>query len=156
MDELDYSSVGWTAARLARQVEVALAPLDLTPAQYRMLVQLVRGPDVSSRLAEKLAVSAPSVTAVVEGLVLRGAVERAHSVEDRRLIALALTELGRTLLASAEEALQDKLGSIAGELVDEASVASALDALKLWGEALDRARARRHSAKPSGTSGTGN
>ena len=139
MDELDYSSVGWTAARLARQVEVALAPLDLTPAQYRMLVQLVRGRDVSSRLAEKLAVSAPSVTAVVEGLVLRGAVERAHSVEDRRLIALALTELGRTLLASAEEALQDKLGSIAGELVDEASVASALDALKLWGEALDRA-----------------
>jgi len=135
---------------------VALAPLDLTPAQYRMLVQLVEGPDVSSRLAEKLAVSAPSVTAVIEGLVQRGAVERAHSVQDRRLVDLALTEYGRALLASAEEALREKLGSIAGELLGEASVASALDALRLWGEALDRARARRHAAQRLGTSGTGN
>jgi len=58
MDEVSYSSVGWTAARLARQVEVALAALDLSPAQYRMLVQIARGTDASSSLAQKLAVSA--------------------------------------------------------------------------------------------------
>jgi DNA-binding MarR family transcriptional regulator len=147
MDEVSYTSVGWTAARLARQVEVALSALDLSPAQYRMLVRIARGTDASSSLAQKLAVSAPSVTAVVDGLVQRGAVERAHSVEDRRRIALALTEPGRTLLASAEKALQARLGAIAGELEDGDLAASALDALALWGEALDRARAKREAAR---------
>lgn len=147
MDEVSYSSVGWTAARLARQVEVALAALDLSPAQYRMLVQIARGTDASSSLAQKLAVSAPSVTAVVDGLVQRGAVERAHSVEDRRRIALALTRPGRALLASAEEALQARLGAIAGELEDGELAGNALAALTLWGEALDRARVKREAAR---------
>jgi long-chain acyl-CoA synthetase len=149
MAELNYSSVGWTAARLARHVEVALATLDLTPAQYRMLVQIARGTDASSSLAQKLAVSAPSVTSVVEGLVQRGAVERAHSVEDRRRIALALTDDGRSLLGAAEDALRERLQSIAVELEDEGLVDEAIAALSLWGEALDRARARRHGERTS-------
>jgi DNA-binding MarR family transcriptional regulator len=92
-------------------------------------------------------VSAPSVTAVVDGLVQRGAVERAHSVEDRRRIALALTTPGRALLASAEEALQARLGAIAGELEDGELAGNALAALTLWGEALDRARVKREAAR---------
>ena len=150
MDEGQYVSIGWAAARLARQVELALANVDLSPAQYRMLVQLARGTDVSSKLAEKLAVSAPSITAVVDGLVQRGAIERAHSVEDRRRIALAITPPGRELLGAAEEALQEQLERIAGELDDEARAAGAIEALSLWGEALDRARARRHAERGHG------
>jgi long-chain acyl-CoA synthetase len=149
MAELSYSSIGWTAARLARHVEVALAPLDLSPAQYRMLVQIARGTDASSSLAQKLAVSAPSVTSVVDGLVQRGAVERAHSAEDRRRIALALTSDGRHLLGAAEDAVRDRLQSIANELQDEDLVSGAIAALSLWGEALDRARARRHGEQVS-------
>jgi long-chain acyl-CoA synthetase len=149
MAELSYSSIGWTAARLARHVEVALTPLDLSPAQYRMLVQIARGTDASSSLAQKLAVSAPSVTSVVEGLVQRGAVERAHSAEDRRRIALALTSEGRQLLDAAEDALRARLQSIANELEDEDLVSGAIAALSLWGEALDRARARRHGEQVS-------
>src|SRR5580658_8860135 len=129
MDEANYGSLGWTAARLARQVEGALAALDLSPAQYRMLVQIARGTDASSSLAQKLAVSAPSVTSVVEGLVQRGAVERAHSAEDRRRIALALTGDGRRLLAAAEDALRARLQSIADELEDEGLVSGAIAAL---------------------------
>jgi DNA-binding MarR family transcriptional regulator len=147
LTELNYSSIGWTVARLARQVEVALATLDLSPAQYRMLVQIARGTDASSSLAQKLAVSAPSVTSVVEALVQRGAVERAHSAADRRRIALALTEPGRALLASAEEALQKKLQGIADELADEALISGAMSAMNIWGDALDRARARRHAQR---------
>jgi long-chain acyl-CoA synthetase len=149
MAELSYSSVGWTAARLARHVEVALTPLDLSPAQYRMLVQIARGTDASSSLAQKLAVSAPSVTTVVDALVQRGAVERAHSVEDRRRIALALTDDGRRLLGAAEDALRERLQTIADELEDEGLVSEAIAALSLWGEALDRARARRHGERVS-------
>ena len=147
MTELNYSSIGWTVARLARQVEVALSPLELSPAQYRMLVQIARGTAASSSLAQKLAVSAPSVTSVVEALVQRGAVERAHSAADRRRIALALTEYGRGLLGSAEEALQERLQGIVEELADEALVSSAMSAMSIWGDALDRARARRHAQR---------
>jgi len=147
LTELNYSSIGWTVARLARQVEVALAKLELSPAQYRMLVQIARGTDASSSLAQKLAVSAPSVTSVVEALVQRGAIERAHSAADRRRIALALTEYGRSLLAGAEEALQERLQGIADELADEALVSGAMSAMSIWGEALDRARARRHAQR---------
>jgi DNA-binding MarR family transcriptional regulator len=147
LTELNYSSIGWTVARLARQVEVALATLELSPAQYRMLVQIARGTDASSSLAQKLAVSAPSVTSVVEALVQRGAVERAHSAADRRRIALALTEPGRDLLATAEEVLQERLQTIADELADEDLVSGAMSAMSIWGEALDRARARRHAQR---------
>ena len=153
MTELNYSSIGWTVARLARHVEVALGTLDLSPAQYRMLVQIARGTDASSSLAQKLAVSAPSVTSVVEALVQRGAVERAHSAADRRRIALALTDDGRDLLSTAEEALQVRLQTIAGELEDEALVSGAISAMDIWGDALDRARARRHAQK-AGAAGT--
>jgi DNA-binding MarR family transcriptional regulator len=147
LTELNYSSIGWTVARLARQVEVALATLELSPAQYRMLVQIARGTDASSSLAQKLAVSAPSVTSVVEALVQRGAVERAHSAADRRRIALALSEYGRDLLGSAEAALQERLQGIADELADEALVTGAMSAMSIWGDALDRARARRHAQR---------
>jgi DNA-binding MarR family transcriptional regulator len=152
MTELNYSSIGWTVARLARQVEVALDPLELSPAQYRMLVQIARGTDASSSLAQKLAVSAPSVTSVVEALVQRGALERAHSSADRRRIALALTEYGRILLGTAEEALHERLRAIADELADEALVSGAMSAMSIWGDALDRARARRH-AQRAGSAG---
>jgi DNA-binding MarR family transcriptional regulator len=147
VDEANYSSIGWTAARLARQVEIALTAIDLSPAQYRMLVQIARGTGASSVLAEKLAVSAPSVTTVVEGLVQRGAVDRTPSAEDRRRNALTLTESGRVLLDRAEEALAERMDSIAAELEVPTLIAEAIGALTMWGEALDRARARRHAQR---------
>jgi len=139
------TSIGWVAARLGRNVEIALATVDLSTAQYRMLVQLAQGADASSSLAKKLAVSAPSVTAVIDGLVALGAVERTHSVVDRRRIPISLTDSGRELLASAEEAVRVRLESIANELEDEALITSAIDALALWSVALDRARLRRNA-----------
>ena len=142
-----YQSIGWTAARLARQLEVALATVELSSAQYRMLVQLAQGSEASTPLARKLAVSAPSVTTVVDGLVQRGAVERTYSAEDRRRVSLALTEIGQGLLVSAEDAVRGRLESIANELEDEGLAGNAIRALALWGEALDRARIRRHSLR---------
>lgn len=136
-------SIGWTVARLARHVELALATVDLSSAQYRMLVQLAEGAEASTSLAKKLAVSAPSVTAVVDGLVQRRAVERMHSVEDRRRVSLTLTDVGRELLGDAENAVRTRLEMIAGELEEDALANNAIAALELWSIALDRARSRR-------------
>jgi long-chain acyl-CoA synthetase len=141
--EQNSRSIGWTTTRLARNVELALATIDLSTAQYRMLLQLAQGDEASTSLARKLAVSAPSVTAVVDGFVNRGAIERTHSEEDRRRVSLALTPIGLALLAVAEAVVSARLEGIADELENEESIRSALSALDLWAEALEKARARR-------------
>lgn len=145
--EPNYPSIGWTAARLARHVELALVTADLSTAQYRLLNQLAQGDDASTSLAKKLAVSAPSVTAVVDGLVHRGAIERTPSIEDRRRISLALTPTGRQLLTDAEVAVSSRLAAVANELEDAGRIEEAMSALALWGEALDKARARRFALR---------
>lgn len=147
--EQNYRSIGWTATRLARQVELALATIDLSTAQYRMLLQLAQGDEASTSLARKLAVSAPSVTAVVDGFVNRGAIERTHSEEDRRRVSLALTPIGRAILDEAEAVVSARLEGIANELDSEASIRAALGALDLWAEALEKSRARRLALRES-------
>ena len=61
---------------MARHVELAVATVDLTLSQYRVLGTLGDGREAASGLAQKLAVSRPSVTGVVDGLVARGLVRR--------------------------------------------------------------------------------
>jgi len=141
--KLLHESVGRTAARLARQLELALGTVELSLAQYRMLLQLAEGAEASTSLARKLAVSAPSVTAVVDGLVQRGVVVRSQSEQDRRRVSLALTDLGRELLGRAEDAVRARLEEIAGSLGDEVRAEDALLALALWGDALEAYRAHR-------------
>ena len=67
----DRVAPGRAAAWLGKQVELALAELDLTPPQYRILGVLGEGAFMPSALAERLAVRRPTITAVVEGLAAR-------------------------------------------------------------------------------------
>lgn len=125
-------------ARLAKQVEVAIAPLDLSLPQYRVLALLGDGSTASSVLARRLAVSPPTVTAVVDGLVARGLVERRADPQDRRRLTLLLTRDGKRLLAAADAAGEARLDEIAGFLDDPpAALAAGLDG---WNRALDRSR----------------
>jgi DNA-binding MarR family transcriptional regulator len=150
-----YATAGWTAARLARHLELALAEPEITSAQYRLLVQLAQGAEASTSLAKKLAVSPPSVTTVVDGLVQRGAVERTPSEEDRRRISLALTDVGRQLLARAETAVSERFAEIADTLGDAEASAAALAALSLWAEALDNYRLQRVALRDTTTGENG-
>ena len=124
-------------ARLAKQVEVALAPLDLSLPQYRVLALHGEGSTASSVLARRLAVSAPTVTSVVDGLVGRGLVEREADPEDRRRLTLLLTRDGAKLLAAADAAAEARLDEIAGYFDD------APTGLDGWNLALDRNREAR-------------
>jgi DNA-binding MarR family transcriptional regulator len=124
-------------ARLAKQVELALAPLDLSLPQYRVLALLGEGSTASSVLARRLAVSPPSVTAVVDGLVGRGLVERRADPEDRRRLTLLLTREGTKLLTAADGAAEARLDEIA-EFSDETPTG-----LDWWNVALDRKRETR-------------
>jgi long-chain acyl-CoA synthetase len=134
---------GRVAARLARQVEVSLAKVDLSVPQYRILMFLDDGASVASTLADHLAVSRPAVTAVVDGLVARGLVERRHHDDDRRRVGHTLTTAGRHLLAEADRSVDGRLREIAGHLGDEAQVDQVLQSLDGWRRALDDFRAAR-------------
>jgi long-chain acyl-CoA synthetase len=138
-------SVGRTVARLGRQVEIALADIELTTAQYRTLTQLGEGAEASSSLAAKLAVSRPSVTAVVEGLVERGLVDRRHTDEDRRRVSVNHTPAGRQVLARADEAVSARLAELlAGVSLRQA--AQAVNGITQWGKAMDAKKARKQAA----------
>ena len=110
---------GRVGARLARQVEVGLSQIDLTLSQYRTLMFLDEGWAAASVLADHLAVTRPSVTAVVDGLVARGLVERKPHESDRRRIEHRLTEQGRQVLCQADRAVEARLREIAGHLANE-------------------------------------
>jgi len=89
-------------ARLARIVESSLAEADLSLPQYRLLAFLAQGDWAASALADKLDVSRPSVTSLVDGLVKRGLVERRPDTGDRRRIDHVLTDAGRAALEAAD------------------------------------------------------
>lgn len=135
---------GRVVARLARHIEVALASADLTLPQYRLLVHLAEGKEAASALADKLAVSRPSVTGVVDGLVARGLVSRQHEDADRRRVAHELTDAGRLVLAQADDEVQRVLDEIAA--YREPGTEDPLAALAVWRDALDDYRAACHSS----------
>jgi long-chain acyl-CoA synthetase len=103
---------GHTLARLARQVELAVTTVNLTLSQYRVLAILGDGCEAASVLADKLAVSRPSVTGVVDGLVARGLVRRDHIEDDRRRVDVGLTDAGRVLLSAADAAVEQRMERI--------------------------------------------
>jgi long-chain acyl-CoA synthetase len=147
---------GRVVARLARQLEVALARVDLTVSQYRVLAILDAGVgglgptgrgEGASVLADKLGVTRPSITGVVDGLVLRGLVERHPEGSDRRRIGVVLTAEGRRLLADADAEAERRLTEIAEEL-GPARRPDAISGLAGWQEALDGYRARKLAAAP--------
>jgi DNA-binding MarR family transcriptional regulator len=131
-------AAGRTLARLARQVELGAATAELSLSQYRVLVILDSGQEAASALADKLAVSRPSITGVVDGLCSRGLVCR-HTVDsDRRRIDVQLTEAGAEALGIAEAEIGRRLGAIAAYL--EPGTADPLEALAPWRMALNAHR----------------
>jgi len=137
---------GRTVARLAKALERALGPLDLSLPQYRVLALLGDGSTAASVLARQLAVSPPSVTALIDGLVARGLVERESDPEDRRRLTLLLTKAGRRALIDADAAAEARLAEIAGYLDDDEHEQEQVAAsLAGWGRALDRSREERVS-----------
>jgi DNA-binding MarR family transcriptional regulator len=72
---------------------------DLTISQYRTLLFLQQNPGTALRaLADHLALTPPTVSKMVSGLLARGLIERPGSTMDRRRVELRLTARGNTHL----------------------------------------------------------
>ena len=142
---------GRVVARLARQVELAAATVELTLSQYRVLGILDDGREAASVLADKLAVSRPSVTGVIDGLVARGLVRRDPDATDRRRIDLGLTDDGRRVLAQADAEVARRLTEIADHA--ETAADDPFAGLGPWRAALDAYRAARHAGRRAASAG---
>jgi DNA-binding MarR family transcriptional regulator len=114
----------------------------LTPQQYRILKLAGAGGERSARLAERLAVAKPTLTATADGLVAAGLACREAEAGDRRVVRLRLTEAGAAALARAEAAYADWLTRV---LSHSADPAGALRGLHLLSDALDDVRRSRSS-----------
>ena len=110
----------------ARALERAAGECELTLAQYRVLALISAGDERSSLLAERLAVAKPTITAVVDGLVERGLLERTSVQGDRRSIRLTLTKGGTQALRVIERTMAEVLDRIFGHARDRAGLLVAL------------------------------
>jgi DNA-binding MarR family transcriptional regulator len=123
----------------------ALERLDtgLTPQQYRIMKLAGAGGERSARLAERLAVAKPTLTATADGLVAAGLAQREAEPGDRRVVRLRLTAAGRTALTRADAAYTAWLDQV---LEHAASPDQILDALDALNDAMDEVRRARHAA----------
>jgi DNA-binding MarR family transcriptional regulator len=112
----------------------------LTPQQYRILKLAGAGGERSARLAERLAVAKPTLTATADGLVAAGYAQREAEAGDRRVVRLCLTEAGRAALERADAAYAGWLGTLLSATGDTAGV---LGALRDLDAAMDERRRAR-------------
>ena len=143
-DEQRTSRVVMTLLRLFRALE--RVDTDLTPQQYRILKLAGAGGERSARLAERLAVAKPTLTATADGLVAAGYARRDAEPGDRRVVRLCLTESGRDAVGRADAAYGQWLDQILAHTSEPEAVRHALDTLN---EAMDEVRRARH-AGPAG------
>jgi DNA-binding MarR family transcriptional regulator len=132
--------------RLYRGLECVEA--GLTPAQYRIMKLAEAGGERSTRLAQRLAVAKPTLTAIADGLVAAGYARRAPEPGDRRVVRLSLTPAGRAALGRADAAYAAWLGQL---LEGSGQPATVLDALGRLDAALtDLRRGPRHRDQKHG------
>ncbi len=88
--------------RRAQQIAVAIfieecAAFDITPVQYAALVAIRENPGIdATRLSALVAFDRSTLGNVLERLETKGVVKRRAGKEDRRVKALALTQVGRS------------------------------------------------------------
>lgn len=126
---------------------------ELTLAQLRVLFRLRnRGPITSGQLASGLGVTLPTVSSVIDRLAGQGLVERRDDPADRRLVILALTPAGVTIVERIQEGRRTRLAR-AIESIDAKALAKllvGLEALNSAAERIDAAEPVEPGEKPRG------
>jgi DNA-binding MarR family transcriptional regulator len=128
-----------TLLRMVRALERVDA--GITPQQYRILKLIEAGGERSARLAERLAVAKPTLTAIADGLVAAGLAQREAEPGDRRVVRLCLTKAGTAAVARADAAYA---GWLQGVLADTGDAADVLASMSLLDQTMDERRRAAH------------
>jgi DNA-binding MarR family transcriptional regulator len=120
------------------------ASRELSLAHYRVMAAVASGDERASRVAARLALGRPAVSAAVESLVGRGLLTRRAAGDDGRAVSLALTEAGQRLLDEVEAEMRRRIQDLCGRVPDGERL---LEALSWLGQAVDERRAERWAAR---------
>src|SRR5436305_5145400 len=107
-----------------------VAPLQLTPAQFSVLLLLDQNPGRNqTEIASALGILRPNFVAMLDGLESRELCTRVRSSNDRRSHILMLTDKGRAVLARARKLVTTRHEARLNELLGPANRAALLDML---------------------------
>lgn len=126
-------------ARLARVLERACGSLGM--AQYRVLSAIAAGDERASRVAERLGLGRPAISAAVDALCREGLLERRDAPGDQRAFDLALTPSGLAQLNQIE----GRMVAVLSEAVARTGDPHVTAALASLGPALESLRRERHA-----------
>jgi DNA-binding MarR family transcriptional regulator len=129
-------------ARISRVLERASG--DVSLAHYRVLAAVADGDERASRVAARLALGKPTISASVDALCRRGLLTREDVAHDQRAITLRLTAAGQTVLRETETAMTARLDAVLAHTPRAADVAAALGRL---GTGLDRLADERSATR---------
>jgi DNA-binding MarR family transcriptional regulator len=88
-------------------------PPDLTMQQVRVLSHITKDPGITGHeLGDRLGVSAPTASGLIDRLVEKGLVTRADDTEDRRVRRLHATELGLDVIRQMDSMFGRALGVV--------------------------------------------
>jgi DNA-binding MarR family transcriptional regulator len=83
--------------------------IDITQTQIFTIMALVeKSPCPLHELSEKLQISAPTVTGIVDRLEKSGYVRRIHDISDRRVVNVDLTAKGKALAKKTKTTIKKK------------------------------------------------
>ncbi|WP_326834465.1 MarR family winged helix-turn-helix transcriptional regulator [Amycolatopsis rhabdoformis] len=125
-------------ARVSRLLERSSGELNL--AHYRVLSAVASGDERASRVARRLALGRPAISAAVDALTKRGLLIRGDVDADHRATALSLTPEGEQLLATTEAGMVEGLMALVSRTSDGDGV---LESLSRLGDAIDEVMAQR-------------
>src|SRR5215472_3827244 len=95
-----------------------VAPLQLTPAQFSVLILLEKNPGRNqTEIASSLGILRPNFVAMLDGLESRDLCTRMRSTNDRRSHILVLTDKGRAVLQRAKKLVASKHEARLNELL---------------------------------------
>src|SRR5215216_4998263 len=107
-----------------------VAPLQLTPAQFSVLLLLDKNPGRNqTEIANTLGILRPNFVAMLDGLESRGLCARIRSTNDRRSHIVVLTDKGRAVLARAKKLVASKHEARLNELLGSANRVALLEML---------------------------
>jgi DNA-binding MarR family transcriptional regulator len=149
-DQTDAIDALLTILRVSRVLERIEA--GVSPQQYRILKLIGEGGERSARLADRLAVARPTVTATADSLVAAGLACREAEPGDRRVVRLRLTEAGQAAVARADVAYAEWFGGLLDDTGQREQIVT--DLLLLDTAMTERRRARTTAESSERTDAT--
>jgi DNA-binding MarR family transcriptional regulator len=120
---------------------------ELSLAHYRVLSAIASGDERASRVANRLALGKPTVSAAVDSLGQRGLVVREDVEADQRAASLRVTAAGAALLSRVETEMIGRIEDLCARTPDGRQL---LQSLVWLGAAIDEMQEERAGERKGG------